>query len=121
MKKRRLVAWGLALTMGLLAGCSGQTKTETTTAVAAKEEKAETAETTAAAAADVTPDVTPDVTLIGAHVNSDDSSFNIGMVAFADALKDVSGGKMVMEVHGNGELGGDETELVQKMATGTLT
>ena len=29
MKKRRLVAWGLALTMGLLAGCSGQTKTET--------------------------------------------------------------------------------------------
>ena len=25
MKKRRLVAWGLALTMGLLAGCSGQT------------------------------------------------------------------------------------------------
>lgn len=50
MKKRRLVAWGLALTMGLLAGCSGQTKTETTTAVAAKEEKAETAETTAAAA-----------------------------------------------------------------------
>lgn len=116
MKKRRLVAWGLALTMGLLAGCSGQTKTETTTAVAAKEEKAETAETTAAAAADVTPDVT----LIGAHVNSDDSSFNIGMVAFADALKDVSGGKMVMEVHGNGELGGDETELVQKMATGTI-
>ena len=116
MKKRRLVACGLALTMGLLAGCSGQTKTETTTAVAAKEEKAETAETTAAAAADVTPDVT----LIGAHVNSDDSSFNIGMVAFADALKDVSGGKMVMEVHGNGELGGDETELVQKMATGTI-
>ena len=64
--------------------------------------------------------MTPDVTLIGAHVNSDDSSFNIGMVAFADALKDVSGGKMVMEVHGNGELGGDETELVQKMATGTI-
>jgi len=65
-------------------------------------------------------EVKPDVTLIGAHVNSDDSSFNVGMVAFADKLKELSGGKMVMEVHGNGELGGDETELVQKMAMGSV-
>ena len=51
------------------------------------------------AACGIAEEVKPDVTLIGAHVNSDDSSFNIGMVAFADKLKEISGGKMVMEEH----------------------
>lgn len=113
MKKKHLIALGLALTMGLMSGCSSQTNTATNATSTPKEEK--NAETSVA-----TTDVTPDVTLIGAHINSEESSFNVGMVAFADALKEVSGGKMVMEVHGNGELGGDETELVQKMATGTM-
>lgn len=113
MKKKHLIALGLALTMGLMSGCSSQTNTATNATSTPKEEK--NAETSVA-----TTDVTPDVTLIGAHINSEESSFNVGMVAFADALKEVSGGKMVMEVHGNGELGGDETELVQKMATGTI-
>ena len=86
-----------------LAACGGQTATSTASGTAGSEGQS-----------------APEVTLIGAHVNSDDSSFNIGMVAFAEALEEVSGGKMTMEVHGNGELGGDETELVQKVATGTV-
>ena len=96
-----------------LVGCGGS---------AAPASSAAPAGSTAAPASSAvgSAEVTPEVTLIGAHVNSDDSSFNVGMVAFADALKEVSGGKMALEVHGNGELGGDETELVQKMATGTV-
>lgn len=109
MKKTISVILCTVLTAGIMTGCGGQASTTTTAAEAAKESKAESS-----------TDVIPDITLIGAHVNSNDSSFNVGMVAFADALKEVSAGKMTMEVHGNGELGGDETELVQKMATGTI-
>lgn len=103
MKKAISILLTAGMLVSMLAGCGGQTSTSTASGAAASGNQ-----------------VTPEVTLIGAHVNSDDSSFNIGMVAFAEALEEVSGGKMTMEVHGNGELGGDETELVQKVATGTV-
>lgn len=109
MKKQISILLTLALAIGMLAGCGGSASSPAAPAASAPG---------APAASDAA--VTPEVVLIGAHVNSDDSSFNIGMVAFAEALEEVSGGRMTMEVHGNGELGGDETELVQKMATGTV-
>ena len=37
-----------------------------------------------------------------------------------EKLEEVSGGKMTVEIHPNGELGGNEAELVEKMATGTV-
>ena len=60
------------------------------------------------------------VKLIAAHVNSEDSSYQAGMVAFKNELERISGGTMVVEIHSNGSLGGAEEELVQKMATGTV-
>lgn len=60
------------------------------------------------------------VKLIAAHVNSDDSSYQAGMVAFKNELEKISNGQMTVEIHSNGSLGGAEEELVQKMATGTV-
>jgi len=60
------------------------------------------------------------IKLIAAHVNTEDSSFHAGMVAFKERLEDLSGGTITVEIHPNGELGGNESELVEKMATGTV-
>lgn len=54
------------------------------------------------------------VKLIAAHVNSDDSSYQAGMVAFKNELEKISNGQMTVEIHSNGSLGGAEEELVQK-------
>ena len=62
----------------------------------------------------------PEVKLIGAHVNTVDSSYQAGFDAMKEKLEEVSGGKMTVEIHPNGELGGNEAELVEKMATGTV-
>jgi len=60
------------------------------------------------------------VTLIAAHVNNEDSSFHYGLTKFKEKLEEVSGGKMTVEIHPNGELGGDETELIEKVASQTV-
>ena len=60
------------------------------------------------------------VKLIAAHVNPEDSSFHAGMVAFKEKLEELSGGSMTVEIHHSGQLGGNENELVEKMATGTV-
>lgn len=60
------------------------------------------------------------IKLIAAHVNTEDSSFHAGMVAFKEKLEELSGGTITVEIHPNGELGGNENELVEKMATGTV-
>ncbi|MDD3057567.1 MAG: TRAP transporter substrate-binding protein [Sphaerochaeta sp.] len=60
------------------------------------------------------------VKIIAAHVNSLESSYQSGMVAFKEELERISNGTMTVEVHANGALGGGEEELVQKMATGTV-
>lgn len=61
----------------------------------------------------------PDVTFIAAHVNNEESSYQKGLEAFRDKLEELSGGTMTVEIHPNGELGGDETELMEKVASGT--
>ncbi|MTI60473.1 MAG: TRAP transporter substrate-binding protein [Firmicutes bacterium] len=60
------------------------------------------------------------VKLIAAHVNTVDSSYQAGMEAFKEKLEEISNGNIKVEIHPNGELGGNEDELVQKMATGTV-
>lgn len=117
MKKMFYVmcAAGLAAS---LAGCTKIDTSATTTTSAASadavakednksEEKAEAA-------------AKPEVKLIGAHVNTVDSSYQAGFDAMKEKLEEVSGGKMTVEIHPNGELGGNEAELVEKMATGTV-
>ena len=63
--------------------------------------------------------VIPQVTLIAAHVNNEESSYHAGLVAFKEKLEELSDGSMTVEIHANGELGGDETELMEKVASGT--
>lgn len=58
--------------------------------------------------------------LIAAHVSTEEHSFHAGMMEFKKQLEEKSGGRIAVEVHPNGELGGNEDELVQKMATGTV-
>jgi len=60
------------------------------------------------------------IKLIAAHVNTEESSFHAGMVAFKEKLEELSGGTITVEIHPNGQLGGNENELVEKMATGTV-
>lgn len=62
----------------------------------------------------------PQVTLIAAHVNNEDSSYHYGMLKFKEKLEELSGGTMTVEIHPNGELGGDETELIEKVASNTV-
>lgn len=116
---------GILLTAAMvvsLAGCTKVSVPETsasaadpqvqTTAQAGKEtegSKGDQGETAAA-----------QVKLIGAHVNSMDSSYQAGFEAMRVKLEEVSGGTMTVEIHPNGELGGNESELVEKMATGTV-
>jgi len=58
--------------------------------------------------------------LIAAHVNNEDHSFHKGIEAFKEAVERDSNGRITVSIHGNGELGGNEDELVQKLATGTV-
>ena len=101
-----------------LAGCSKMDTTATTAAPAATEAAAKEEETKAEEKTDTAAE--PEVKLIGAHVNTVDSSYQAGFDAMKEKLEEVSGGKMTVEIHPNGELGGNEAELVEKMATGTV-
>jgi len=99
---KKFLALILALVMGLsLVACGGSKKEET------KEETKEEA----------TPEV---VTLIAAHVNNEESSYHYGLTQFKEKLEEISGGSMTVEIHPNGELGGDETELIEKVASNTV-
>lgn len=62
----------------------------------------------------------PEYRLIAAHVSTEKHSFHIGMMEFKKQVEEKSNGRIEIEVHPNGELGGNEDELVQKMATGTV-
>ena len=100
-----------------LAGCTKMDTAATTAAPAATEAPAKE-ETKAEEKTDTAAE--PEVKLIGAHVNTVDSSYQAGFDAMKEKLEEVSGGKMTVEIHPNGELGGNEAELVEKMATGTV-
>ena len=58
--------------------------------------------------------------LIAAHVSSEAHSFHLGLEEFKKQIEEKSNGRIEVEIHANGELGGNEDELVQKMATGTV-
>ncbi|MEW4412489.1 TRAP transporter substrate-binding protein [Clostridium sp. AN503] len=110
-------ATGIILTAAVLGALTGCTKMSETTA-----------ETAAMAAASDAPKGGADadtaakaaIKLIGAHVNTTDSSYQAGFEAMKEKLEEISGETMTVEIHPNGELGGNEAELVEKMATGTV-
>lgn len=60
-----------------------------------------------------------DVTLKLAHVQPETHAFHHGAVAFADALKDVSGGVMAVEIFSNGVMG-NERDLLEAVQIGTI-
>lgn len=116
MKKnifKRISAFALATSMLLAAGCAKQGEK----APAASEAPAQES---SAAEEDSNAQTTAEVTLIAAHVCPEEHSFNIGLEAFKREVEEKSNGRIAVEIHANGELGGNEDELVQKMATGTV-
>lgn len=121
MKKstKRMIALMLSAAIAFsLTACQGGSTTASTTAAAAQKQEADAkpaaGETKAEKAA------VPDVTLIAAHVNNEESSYQYGLEQFRDKLEELSGGTMTVEIHPNGELGGDESELIEKVASNTV-
>ena len=110
-------ATGVILTAAILGALTGCTKmSETTTEAVTK--AAVTDQLKGGSEADTASEA--EVKLIGAHVNTTDSSYQAGFEAMKEKLEEISGGTMTVEIHPNGELGGNEAELVEKMATGTV-
>lgn len=60
------------------------------------------------------------VKLIAAHVTDEKSPYQLGMETFKEVVEKESGGTIQVEIHPNGQLGGNEDELVQKMASGSV-
>lgn len=114
MKKnifKRISAFALATSMLLAAGCAKQGEEAPAASEAPAQESSAAEDSTAQ---------TAEVTLIAAHVCPEEHSFNIGLEAFKREVEEKSNGRIAVEIHPNGELGGNEDELVQKMATGTV-
>lgn len=104
-----------------LTACGGSsTPTPTTAAPAANSEKPESDTVSAGDTGKTEKAAVPDVTLIAAHVNNEESSYQYGLEQFRDKLEELSGGTMTVEIHPNGELGGDESELIEKVASNTV-
>ncbi|SFH24392.1 tripartite ATP-independent transporter solute receptor, DctP family [Desulfotomaculum arcticum] len=94
----------LALVMGLsllVVGCSGGGKSGSDQAAKGN-------------------DVAPQAKLIAAHVTPEDGSYQVGMLKFKEVVEKESKGTITVDIYPNGQLGGNEDELVQKMATGTV-
>ena len=68
------------------------------------------------AAADNSGDAAEAITLISSDSTSPGSAGNKWQLAFKDKLEAVSGGTMVVDYHGNGELGGDADTQTQLQA-----
>ncbi|KJS82150.1 MAG: hypothetical protein JM58_15605 [Peptococcaceae bacterium BICA1-8] len=106
MRKSGLILLVLLLSLSLvLTGCGGTKK---------EEPKAETPKVEAPK-----EEVKP-VKLIAAHVTPEEGSYQVGMLKFKEVVEKESNGSITVEIHPNGQLGGNEDELVQKMATGTV-
>ncbi|WP_181833203.1 TRAP transporter substrate-binding protein [Bacillus taeanensis] len=60
------------------------------------------------------------VKIIAAHVTDEGSPYQVGMEKFKEVVEAETNGSVTVEIHPNGELGGNEDELVQKMATGSV-
>lgn len=120
MKKEVVTLLAAGMAVVSLAACQKMESAPaaTTAAPAASTAAAAAAETTAKAEEKVP--AAEQIKLIGAHVNSLDSSYQAGFEAMKEKLEEISGGAMTVDIHPNGELGGGEAELVEKMATGTV-
>lgn len=111
-------AMGILMAVTMMAtGCASQSVKKPAETAAPKAEGTQAAggETTAAA-----PAAQAEYNLIAAHVSTTEHSFQAGLEAFKREAEEKSGGRISVEIHPNGELGGNEDELVQKMATGTV-
>ncbi|MBE6906891.1 TRAP transporter substrate-binding protein [Marasmitruncus massiliensis] len=116
--KKHVSVFAMMIALSMLAtGCGGSAAS---TAPAVSSAPASSSANAESAASSADSKAAPQVVLIGAHVNTVDSSYQAGMEAMKEKLEELSGGTMTMEIHGNGELGGNEAELVEKMATGTV-
>ena len=140
MRKNRMMAMMMAGAMAAsLAACGSSSTPEATTAAAettaaaadttaaAEETTAAGAETTAAAADDdvknasnVQPEIPEGATVfkLGMTTNEQDS-FMIAAVKFAQDVQDKTDGKYAIELHPNGDLGG-ERDMLESMQMGTL-
>lgn len=114
--KRRWMAMSIAVGMMVMTGCNSS---------ASSAGNAADASTSAGQSQAGAPESGADTSnaeyrLIAAHIATEEHSFHAGMMEFKKQLEEISGGRVAVEVHPNGELGGNEDELVQKMATGTV-
>lgn len=110
MRTKRILALATAITMAFsLTACAPSNN-----GTAASTEAVKTTEGGDKGAA------SPSITLIAAHVNDENSSYHYGLTKFKEKLEELSGGTMTVEIHPNGELGGDESELIEKVATDTV-
>lgn len=110
----------VATAFSLTACGGGSAPAPTTAAPAAGSEKQESDAAQSGYTAKTEKAAAPDVTLIAAHVNNEESSYQYGLEQFRDKLEELSGGTMTVEIHPNGELGGDESELIEKVASNTV-
>lgn len=110
----------VATAFSLTACGGGSAPAPTTAAPAAGSEKQESDAAQSGDTAKTEKAAVPDVTLIAAHVNNEESSYQYGLEQFRDKLEELSGGTMTVEIHPNGELGGDESELIEKVASNTV-
>ncbi len=106
----KVMAVAAAVTVGMLAmtGCNSTAKSAAPAQVSDTE-----------AASDASSQGA-EYKLIAAHVSTEEHSFHSGLVEFKKQVEEKTNGRVEVEVHANGELGGNEDELVQKMATGTV-
>lgn len=110
MRTKRILALATAITMAFSLTACAPSNNGTT----ASTETVKTTEGGDKGAA------SPSIPLIAAHVNDENSSYHYGLTKFKEKLEELSGGTMTVEIHPNGELGGDESELIEKVATDTV-
>lgn len=110
---QRVLAVVAATGMLLMTGCNSTAKPADSgqQASATRTEQSESADTSTQPA---------EIKLIAAHVSTEEHSFHLGLTEFKKLVEEKSNGRIEVEIHANGALGGNEDELVQKMATGTV-
>ena len=114
MKSRKLMVLAAAGAMMMgLAACGGSKPAETTAAPAPAATEAAAAETEAAA-----PAADAKVIKLGTTVNEQDS-FQVAAEKFAELVAEGTNGAYAIEIHPNGELGG-ERDMLESMQIGTL-
>ena len=121
--KRRGIAAALAAVMMVstcLAGCGGSEKKAETTAAAAQEAKAEETKAEDTKAAEPAGDaVEPEFILRYGDVNPEGHVIVNAAHYFADTVKELSGGRVVIEIYPSGQLG-DDAQCYQAMQMGAL-